>query len=169
MQKNNKGFTLIELLVVIAIIGLLATLAIVSLRSAQQKARDTKRITDAKSMQTAVELYYSENSAGYPVPTSWSNFNTLLAPYVTSLPQPPDDADAYVYGVNSAQDNYVIAVTPGLEDANHQALSQDAPDGTYGASGTTENWGAGGTYIASDGTAGITAVSCTDPIYCLVE
>ena len=43
------------------IIGLLATLAIVSLRGAQRKARDTKRVADAKQLQTAVELYYSEN------------------------------------------------------------------------------------------------------------
>ena len=58
MLKNKKGFTLIELLVVIAIIGLLSTLAVVSLNNARQKSRDAKRVADIKSVQTALELRY---------------------------------------------------------------------------------------------------------------
>ncbi len=64
MQKK-KGFTLIELLVVVAIIGLLATLSIVALNTARAKARDAKRVGDIKQIQTALELYYNDNS-GYP-------------------------------------------------------------------------------------------------------
>lgn len=62
---NKKGFTLIELLVVIAIIGLLSTLAVVALSSAREKARDSKRLADLKQVQTALELYYTDNNA-YP-------------------------------------------------------------------------------------------------------
>ncbi|MBI5728279.1 MAG: prepilin-type N-terminal cleavage/methylation domain-containing protein [Candidatus Magasanikbacteria bacterium] len=62
---NKKGFTLVELLVVIAIIGLLSTLAVVALGSARQKARDSKRLSDLKQVQTALELYYTDNNA-YP-------------------------------------------------------------------------------------------------------
>ena len=62
---NKKGFTLIELLVVIAIIGLLSTLAVVALGSARAKARDAKRLSDLKQVQTALELYYTDNNA-YP-------------------------------------------------------------------------------------------------------
>ena len=62
---NKKGFTLIELLVVIAIIGLLSTLAVVALGSARVKARDSKRVSDLKQVQTALELYYTDNNA-YP-------------------------------------------------------------------------------------------------------
>lgn len=64
-MRNKKGFTLIELLVVIAIIGLLATLAVVALNNARQKSRDAKRVSDVKQIQTALELYYSDQS-GYP-------------------------------------------------------------------------------------------------------
>ena len=64
-RTQQKGFTLIELLVVIAIIGLLSTLAVVALNSARQKSRDAKRLSDVKQMQTALELYYSDNNA-YP-------------------------------------------------------------------------------------------------------
>ena len=66
---NKKGFTLIELLVVIAIIGLLSTLAIVALGSAREKARDSKRLSDAKQIQTALEMFYGEQSA-YPTSTA---------------------------------------------------------------------------------------------------
>lgn len=63
---NKKGFTLIELLVVIAIIGLLSTLAVVALGSARQKARDSKRLSDLKQVQTALELYFTDNNS-YPI------------------------------------------------------------------------------------------------------
>lgn len=62
---NKKGFTLIELLVVIAIIGLLSTLAVVALGQARVKARDAKRLSDLKQLQTAFELYYTDNN-NYP-------------------------------------------------------------------------------------------------------
>lgn len=69
MKKNklNKttGFTLIELLVVIAIIGLLSTLAVIALDSARQKSRDSKRVTDVKQLQTALELYFNDQDS-YP-------------------------------------------------------------------------------------------------------
>jgi len=64
-MKQRRGFTLVELLVVISIIGLLSTLAVVSLNSARQKARDAKRIADVKQIQTAMELYYNDKQ-GYP-------------------------------------------------------------------------------------------------------
>jgi len=64
-KQKNKGFTLIELLVVISIIGILSTLAVVSLNNARVKARDAKRVSDVKQIQTALELYLSD-SDGYP-------------------------------------------------------------------------------------------------------
>ena len=55
-MKNKKGFTLIELLVVIAIIGLLSTMAVVSLNSARGKARDAQRLSDVKQLSTVIEM-----------------------------------------------------------------------------------------------------------------
>jgi general secretion pathway protein G len=65
-KLNKKGFTLVELLVVIAIIDLLSTLAIVALSSARQKARDSKRMSDLRQIQTALELYYTDHNQ-YPI------------------------------------------------------------------------------------------------------
>ena len=64
-RRQETGFTLIELLVVIAIIGILSTLAVVALNSARQRARDAKRVSDVRQLQTALELGYSE-TGGYP-------------------------------------------------------------------------------------------------------
>ncbi|MDP1709393.1 MAG: prepilin-type N-terminal cleavage/methylation domain-containing protein [Candidatus Komeilibacteria bacterium] len=66
LSSKNSGFTLIELLVVIDIIGLLSTLAVVSLNNARQKSRDAKRVSDIKQVQTSLELYYADKN-GYPV------------------------------------------------------------------------------------------------------
>jgi prepilin-type N-terminal cleavage/methylation domain-containing protein len=64
-SKKSAGFTLIELLVVIAIIALLTTLAVTALDSARRKSRDSKRVTDVKQFQTALELYFNDEE-GYP-------------------------------------------------------------------------------------------------------
>lgn len=67
-QKIRAGFTLIELLVVIAIIGLLATIVMVSLNSARVKARNAKRISDARQLATAFNM--AADAAGGTFPAS---------------------------------------------------------------------------------------------------
>ncbi len=62
---KRGAFTLVELLVVISIIGLLSTIAIVSMNSARSKSRDTKRIADIRQIITAMQLYYQDNGK-YP-------------------------------------------------------------------------------------------------------
>jgi len=66
MKSNKKGFTLIELLVVISIIGLLSSMSVISLNNARQKARDVRRASDVKQIQTALELFFNDKSV-YPV------------------------------------------------------------------------------------------------------
>ena len=61
MNDNKKSFTLIELLVVIAIIGLLSTVVLISLQGVRAKARDARRISDLKSIQKALEMYYNDH------------------------------------------------------------------------------------------------------------
>jgi len=80
-MKNKKGFTLIELLVVIAIIGLLSTLAVVSLNGARAKARDAKRVSDVKQISTLIEMEAANSSTGgYDVlPTECDAAGELLS------------------------------------------------------------------------------------------
>ncbi len=79
MKNQKKGFTLIELLVVIAIIGLLATLSVVALNNARERARDVRRVSDIRQIQTALELHFNAHNA-YPVltPTAEIHLTTAL-------------------------------------------------------------------------------------------
>ncbi|OGF28605.1 hypothetical protein A2477_00750 [Candidatus Falkowbacteria bacterium RIFOXYC2_FULL_47_12] len=63
-MKKCQGFTLIELLVVIAIIGLLSTMAVVSLNSARGKARDAKRVSDVKQISNLIEMAAANTASG---------------------------------------------------------------------------------------------------------
>lgn len=63
---SKRGFTLIELLVTIAIIGILSSVILVSLSSAQIKSRDAKRIAEVRQIQSALEMYYTSYGR-YPV------------------------------------------------------------------------------------------------------
>jgi type II secretion system protein G len=93
--KKEKGFTLIELLVVVAIIGVLASIILTSLNDARAAARDARRVSDIRTIQNALELYYLDNNS-YPITAwansnrvSWDNLETILSPYVSELPVDP--------------------------------------------------------------------------------
>jgi type IV pilus assembly protein PilA len=58
--QDEKGFTLIELLVVILIIGILAAIALPAFLNQRGKAQDTEAKSEARTMQTAMETYYTD-------------------------------------------------------------------------------------------------------------
>ena len=58
--QDEKGFTLIELLVVILIIGILAAIALPAFLNQRGKAQDTEAKSDARTAQTAMETYYTD-------------------------------------------------------------------------------------------------------------
>ena len=63
--KQKNGFTIIELLVVLAIIGIMASIAMASIRVARQKGLTARANADMNTLRTAV-LQLEGNSAQFP-------------------------------------------------------------------------------------------------------
>ncbi|MDI3496500.1 MAG: ral secretion pathway protein [Patescibacteria group bacterium] len=109
MKQEKKAFTLIELLVVIAIIGLLSTLSVLALNQARARARDTKRISDVRQIQTALELYYNE-VGDYPTSVApGTSIKTSNNTYLATVPTPPTPVDGD--GCPGTQPEYTYAKT----------------------------------------------------------
>ena len=80
----QRGFTLIELIVVVTIIGILAGIAIVNVKYAQQKARETVLRADLFEMRKAIDDYYADKQK-YP-----QNLEELkTAKYLRAIPKDP--------------------------------------------------------------------------------
>lgn len=97
-RTGGLGFTLIELLVVIAILGILATIGVVSFRSTNQRARDSKRQADLQELRSALEIYRADNG-GYPDENGDVSavLNSELTGYISTLPDDPESAQNYQY------------------------------------------------------------------------
>lgn len=115
-----QGFTLIELLVVIAIIGILSSVILASLNTARTKGADAARMADVHSLETAMELYFSDNNS-YPqagasgTGNSLSALTAFLVPkYIPVIPAILiADSDQYVWGPSNAYGLYIYTAVGG--------------------------------------------------------
>lgn len=130
--KKNKGFTLIELLIVIAIIGVLATLLMANFIGVRQRARDAQRKSDVRQVQSALEIYRSDQST-YPPTATLSSCGGSLAVsgtiYMQKLPCDPTSGLAYTYAQTGGGTGYTLYAC--LENANDS--QQDKVDLCAGA------------------------------------
>ena len=98
--QDEKGFTLIELLVVILIIGILAAIALPAFLNQRGKAQDSEAKSAARTAQTAMETYYTDNQ----------NYNADKAALITIEPA-INEFDDRLTVTGSAAAGYTVAVT----------------------------------------------------------
>lgn len=127
LKKRSQGFTIVELLIVIVVIGILALLVITTYSGIQQKARNSKRSADVKSLQTQIEAFYQDK--GYYPSRADMNNDSWVTTNMKSL-----DKNAMVDPKNPTQSNDFVAA-PAANSYAYAVLN--SADGSCEADDTT--------------------------------
>jgi type IV pilus assembly protein PilA len=101
--QEEKGFTLIELLVVILIIGILAAIAIPSFLTQRNKAQDAQAVSLARTAQTAMETYSTDNDGSYAGTNVLSSLQSIEPTLITS-----SVTNAFLSNVATTSNSYTI-------------------------------------------------------------
>ncbi len=171
--KDRKGFTLVEIVIVMAIIAILAALVVGAIGIARKQARDTQRINDMRTLQTAMEAYASSHGGKYydtggklvclGVPSTeqcWGGpygsdaLNTALAPYLANIPKDPLYGTR-IFGTYVYRSPGSYWLSTGAQSGNYSLAF--APDDYPQSSCAAYTWGAwdmppGGVHCPPDGT-----------------
>ena len=117
LKKRNQGFTIVELLIVIVVIGILALLVITTYSGIQAKARNSKRQSDVKSLQTQLEAFFSQN--GYYPSLGDMNGSAWLGTNMKSL-----DQNALIDPSNPTQSKTLVA-SPAAKSYSYKVTQSD--------------------------------------------
>ncbi len=102
-MPKYRGFTLIELLVTISIIAILSAIGLVVYSSVIKQGRDSRRQSDLRSIQSALEQYYADNfsypSAPLPAPGNPLKSPNNLKTYINQMPGDPSSPRQYYYRI----------------------------------------------------------------------
>jgi len=101
IKSNRRGFTIVELLIVIVVIGILAAIVIVAYNGIQNRANDSRRVSDLEAISKALEEQYVDTGS-YPNVgcfSGWPCWSTLVGTtYMAKIPQDPTFLDSSACG-----------------------------------------------------------------------
>ena len=110
--RDERGFTLVELMVVIVIIGLLATIVIINVMPAADRAAVTKARADIATLEQSLDMYKLDNQR---YPTSDEGLQTLVTGnYIRRLPNDPW-GNAYRYAAPGREGQPFTVATWGAD------------------------------------------------------
>jgi type IV pilus assembly protein PilA len=140
-SQGESGFTLVELLVVMLILGLLAAIAIPSFFNQRDKARDADAKAGARTAQTAMETYATDNDGEYTGATAaiLTNIEETLAD--VDLQEPTVTDTTYTVTVNSENDSpaHTFSISRAADGTLTYTCTPNTADGDDGCPGGG-NW-----------------------------
>jgi type IV pilus assembly protein PilA len=136
-MQDEKGFTLIELLVVILIIGILAAIALPAFLNQREKAQDSEAKTGARTVQTALETYYTDYQKYTSDTTTLEGIEPALKQFDDRLDLTGTNDTGYTIKVTSKGSN-TVAYTISRDADGNVTRSCDKPG--KGSCPTTQTW-----------------------------
>lgn len=157
--KFQSGFTLIELLVVIALIGVLAAglVEIINPLQKMRQARDGQRKADLRQVQSALEMYRSDQGSyppggagngNFSFPASCAGATTLKSPdgsitYLQRIPCDPKNSGnlVYKYQISNPFVTYWLGLClENLSDQQKDSSNNPNPPGGLTSCDGTSEW-----------------------------
>jgi type IV pilus assembly protein PilA len=150
--QDEKGFTLIELLVVILIIGILAAIALPAFLNQRGKAQDTEAKSAARTAQTAMETWYTDEQDYSADEAKLGEIEPALKEGVAGNTAAGEGLTVTSGAVGASNAGYTVAVKSKAGNTFTITKAAVAADGSGG--GVTRTCTTAGKYGCPSGTKG---------------
>ena len=155
-MRKQKGFTIIELIVVIAIIAILAAIVLINVTQYINKGKDSAIKGDLSAIQTAANLFYTQNNDSY---------DGLLgnSSYLNAITAAEADNPSLTPTENGNDSNYCLSVT--LNDKSNWCVDSSGFSGSSACGSSTFTCGIpDGSSIACTGNSSCENGNCQNGV-----
>jgi prepilin-type N-terminal cleavage/methylation domain-containing protein len=125
--KDDAGFTLVELLVVISIIGILTSVVLVSVSTANKRGNDAAVQSDLSEIRAQAQMYYNNYSGYVATPPLGSAGTCATAGTVFADTKVKQQIDA----AEKANGGRTVVCNVSIDGADYAVSSELSTAGTY--------------------------------------